>query len=1210
MVRSLWNSTFLIPGPSCLRLQRRSLSAIPTPTLHLSVLSARAGILRCLVTGVLFLLAASGAAAQSTFGTIQGTVTDITGAVIPGATVIVHSLDENFDRKTTTSDAGEFVVADLPAGRYSLVVEHAGFAKATVASTTLSARQDLAIPITLSLAAASTTVEVSAGPAQMNTENGTVADTLQEQTVTQLPMNTRAVSTSPLASLALSPSVVTDSQGNIAVGGATASQVGFSVDGISTANVRSNGALHDAYPSSEGIAETQVTEFNNNAEFAQIGDVTFTTRSGANRWHGSAFEYFQNAALDGTIYGFDSKAPKSFSDFGGSLGGPVILPELSVLRDRTFFFFDYEGNRKTQSAPEQLLVPTFADRQGELTDLVTATNNGSVIDPWTGEAYPGNTITSPFSATATALLNYYPLPNVISTSYYPGAGIAGPAYNYQSLVPIPSSTDGWDLRVDENLTPKQSTYVRYSWKNLLTSEGGSGLTANQFLPNIEAHDQNRSLLASWNYVLRNNLDNEFRFGFTDFTENDTFPMAGSTAIADLGLQGINISSHPTGDAFPTFNFNDGSFSNIGQDRVGTTLSNTMEYSDNLSWTLGKHTLKFGVDARHVLYNALMFFQPSDDYGDFTFSRNTFTNYPFGDLLLGLPQQSFFAITSPQINAFSTQWGLYGQDQWQVTPRLTLNFGLRWELLPPFVESQGDLGSFDPAINSVLVPDKFLASATQSANPAFRTVYTGFLDSFNACEFGQTSAVPHSRASVGCSNVATASQAAVTQGLRELYKLDLDPRIGIALRPFNNDKTVIRAGFGIFTQTTLGPMSFNNAGNPTSNLLTNVNAQPANQPLTATGVPASPAFQFPSTAPVNAQSAVTLGGGSLEQANDPHFRDPQAAQWNLTLERQITPSSVARISYVGMSNYRLPVTVDLNQIPASTIPWDTGATAGAFVDNRAPYQNWTLLMSSENYGQASYEAGVAEFDRRLSHGLLLQANYTLAKNLSDAQGSDAPTVFASEEAYAVEIANRFDIKSDRGNVVATPRNRALISGTWQLPFGSGHVLRGPAFVNHALGGWEMSTVTTLQSGNWLTPTTSPAFDQSNTGMAVRSGGGAIVRPDCGFANPYHSATPGVMFNLAAFAETPEGTGRFGNCGVGTLQGPGMIDMNGGLARTISVHEHYNVRVEATFTNVLNHSNFAPPQTNISNAATFGALTTVLPQGLGGNRTGQLAVRLDF
>ena len=368
----------------CLQLQslmlREQTAAPAKPKL-------RSRVLRDIFMLALVLLAAVWSArAQSTFGSIRGSVADISGAVVPGATVTIHSLDQNFDRQATTNDAGEFLVENLQPGHYSIAVEHPGFSKALVANTQLDARQDLRIPVTLNIAANATTVEVNAEAAALNTENGTVSNTLAQQEVTQLPMNSRAVSSSPLAALAISPSVVTDSQGNIAVGGATSAQVGFSVDGISTANVRSNGALHDAYPSSEGISETKVTAFNNNAEFAQIGDVTFTTKNGTNQWHGSAFEYFQNAGLDATIYDFTFKAPKNFNAFGGSLGGPVVLPHLAALKDRTFFFLDYEGNRKTQSYPEELLVPTAAERAGDLTALVNL-QGAPVNNPFTGTAW-------------------------------------------------------------------------------------------------------------------------------------------------------------------------------------------------------------------------------------------------------------------------------------------------------------------------------------------------------------------------------------------------------------------------------------------------------------------------------------------------------------------------------------------------------------------------------------------------------------------------------------------------------------------------------------------------------------------------------------------------------------------------------------------------------------------------------------------------------
>jgi hypothetical protein len=247
--------------------------------------------------------------AQSTFGSLRGLTVDATGSAVPTAHITVHGLDDNTDHEVASGDDGAFEVESLKPGRYRVTGHKPGFADALVPELTLEARQDLRVTLTFSVASQTQTVEVSAVSEQINTENGTIAGSLQNQQLTELPLNSRAVSTSPLAALALSPAVQYDSQGNISVGGANAAMVGYSVDGISTANVRQNGALQDAYPSSEGIEELKVTAFNNNAEFAQIGDVTFTIKSGTNQFHGSLFEYLQNDAFDAKPLNFSQKAP-------------------------------------------------------------------------------------------------------------------------------------------------------------------------------------------------------------------------------------------------------------------------------------------------------------------------------------------------------------------------------------------------------------------------------------------------------------------------------------------------------------------------------------------------------------------------------------------------------------------------------------------------------------------------------------------------------------------------------------------------------------------------------------------------------------------------------------------------------------------------------------------------------------------------------------
>ena len=1130
--------------------------------------------------------------AQSTFGSIRGTTQDQSGAVLPQVAITLQNVDENTRVVTISDGAGNYLFENLKPAHYRLTGSKEGFAGGVAGEVDLAARQDVRLDLKMAVAATNQVIEVAAEALAVNTENATLTDSKVNTDLTQLPINSRAVSSSPLAALAVAPSVTKDSQGNIAVGGATASQVGFSVDGISTANVRFNGSLQDAYPSLEGIDEMKVTAFNNNAEFAQIGDVTFVTKSGTNELHGSAFEYFQNKDLDATILNFSSKAPKNFNTFGGSLGGPVSIPTLYSGRNMTFFFVDYEGNRKTQSYPEQLLVPTPAERNGDLNALVAASGT-PLINPFTGTGFPNNTIPTGscqycINPVAQALLSYYPLPNA-------NLGVINPSYNYQTLVPIPANSDGVDIRLDQVISPKQQLYARFSAKNAFyTESNNAGVVspANNFLPSDGAKERNRSLVVSHNYSITPTLLNELRFGFTNYDENDTFPIAGATAISQLGLNfdhPVGIASHPTADTFPTFNFADGTITSIGQDRVGPTISSTYQLTDNLTRIEGKHTVRFGVDFRRQRFNSLMYFAPSDDYGQFTFS-GSLTNYSFGDFLIGMPNPSYFAVIGPQMDAHTVHWGVYGQDEWQVNSHLTVNYGLRWELLPPFVESNGDIATFLTSGNNltVVVPDKF--NNFIANNPLLQQINQGFLQGFNACS------LPNKTPSLPCSNVETASQAGLPQGLRNWNWHDFDPRVSIAYRPFSSNNTVIRAGFGIYTMTTLGPMSFNSGIIALSDLLTYNNSV----------TNGAAAFQFPDTSPAGAPA--TLGGGDFEEANNPNWRDPSSAQWNLTLERQLTQNSTLRVSYAGQGGYHLPITIDRNQIPASTTPYTIPNNGYSVVDPRAPFQNWLLLMESESVGNQSYQAGIVEFTHRSSHGLTFQGNYTWAKNISNAQGNDAPSVYASEEPYAVEIANAYNLRYDRGNVAGMPRQHFLLTGAYQLPFGSGQALKGPRYLNAIIGGWTLSTVTTIQTGQWLTPTMPAADDQSNTDMIERTTGGAIARPDCA-GNPTLGQTSAQFYNVSAFALPPTDAGRFGSCGVGVLEGPHMINVDAGLAKRFNLGERAHVRFEATFTNLLNHTNFAPPATSITSPS-FGVLQAALPQGSGGNRTGQLALRVDF
>jgi len=297
-------------------------------------------------------------------------------------------------------------------------------------------------------------------------------------------------------------------------------------------------------------------------------------------------------------------------------------------------------------------------------------------------------------------------------------------------------------------------------------------------------------------------------------------------------------------------------------------------------------------------------------------------------------------------------------------------------------------------------------------------------------------------------------------------------------------------------------------------------------------------------------------------------------------------------------------VNLNQIAPSAQPY----VPSPFVDPRAPFQNWNVLYSLENLGFQNYQAAQVEFNHRVSGGLTIQANYTLAHDISDAQG-DAPIGYGGETAYGLAVVDRYAVGLDRGNVAGARRQRFLFTGTYELPYGKGRRwgANSSRLLDGVFGGWNLNTVTLIETGPYLTPTISPNLDQTNTDP---TDAGSIVRPDLtGNPIPSHQ-TPGNFYNINAFAPTPVGAARIGNAGVGILEGPGTIAVNGGLAKKILIREGLKLRFEATFTNALNHTNFAPPATNVSSPSTFGILTSAQTAEYGGNRTGQLALRIDF
>lgn len=1143
-----------------------------------------------LATIVLF---APWTAGQSTFGEIIGVVKDPGQGLVGAAEVILTNVEENNEHSAVTDADGAFHFVNLKPGHYNLLVKASGFADYRVTSAQLDARQSLRLDVHLKLATSAQTIEVSgeSGPV-INTENGVIGDSKDFQQITNLPVNYRGATTSPLAMLATVPGAQQDANGNVSVGGGLPSQVQYSVDGSSTVNIRQNGALGNMNPSSELISEFKVTQFNNNAEFSQIGDVTISTKSGGDRFHGSVFEYFQNDAFDAEVWNSGDKPHKSYNTFGGSLGGPLTIPGITHGKAKTFFFADFEANRKRYSTPLFLFVPTNAMRTGDFSALSTA-----LMDPFTGQPYPGNKIPSGsqcsnsqdcINPVALNLVNHIPAPNInVSNANF------GSQANYLQQTPTPSDTNGFDLRFDRTLTSKQSMFVRWSWKHLsaqsLTDTALN--TVNNFLPPDQDAEHNNNLIVSHNYLLTDRLVNEARFGLSFWQLNVKFPIQGATAISNLGLTGLDISDHPNAGAFPIFNFSDdsGNFSPIGRDKDGITKSETIQFADNLTWVMGRHTLKFGVDLRHVRYQDLESFGGADDFGAFTFDQGIFTGNAFANLLLGLPTKTYVAQSGPDVHAHTFQTGIYAQDEFRLNSRLTFSYGLRWQALPAFVSDLSNLTAFDIHNGSIIIPvgntprPGFLATIN-SCNPADPTNPSDPCGIPTSADIALgCTPVLGAPANMPCAPVEYANKLGLGPGLRQFYAKNFQPRLGFAYRPFGDNKTVIRGGFGIFTMTNLGQLSFNTTNIDVSVVRTTANSFTNHQP----------AYQFPSVrTPDN--PAIIAGTGDFYQNTLTNYRDPQSAQWNLTVERELIPSLSLRVSYVGMSSYRMSQTVDLNQVePNATSP------------NPRPFLNWGRILSTTNSGHVNYNALQSELNMHARGGLTFQASDVWAKSLGNV-GGDAPTMFNPEIIYGTPVANRFDLAVNRGNMAATRRNRFLLSAVYDLPFGANRkFLSNMNRVSDlALGGWSISTVTLWQTGPFLTSTTSSSYDPGNLNLSYR---GAFQRPDCtGNGNVANHLT-GSMFNINAFNPIP--SGPVGNCGVGILVGPGTSTIAAGLAKSFRLSEQFHLRFEVTFTNLMNHPNFAPPPTNVT-ASSFGIVQSATSAENGGNRAGQLSLRIDF
>jgi Carboxypeptidase regulatory-like domain len=1126
----------------------------------------------CLLMFGILIAGAADAFAQSTFGTVLGTVTDSSGAPVANASVRITNVDEGTTRAAETDARGDYQAVNMKPARYRVEVDAQGFENFKTSEVVLAARQTLRVDASLTVGKLSEDVTVASAGA-IATETQMVASTMGAERILNLPANFRASgSTSPYTLIATLPGVQPDNGNNFSIQGALPSQSQYSVDGISITDTGGNSPLKDAFPSAESLAEIKVQGVGNAAEYGPVGDMTTISKSGTNDLRGTAFWFYQNDALDAKPFGALTKPERTGNDYGVSVGGPLAIPNLYDGHGKTFFFGTFEGLRYPREMTVQNVVPTQAMRDGDL-----SREGVPIIDPRTGAPFAGNRIPSDrISPIAKKFLELYPLPNA-------GATDAQHDANYVRNSANDIESNQYDVRVDHYLSGKQSLFGRYTSKKITTA-----LPKNLVFPSSDESQNFRLFVASHNYAISSHVLNEARVGLTRRQKTTENPFDGRSFTNGLGLIGIG----------PQFPFNGVSEINFSEDTSDVDLDRadgqeeqrTIQIANNLTWSTGRHTMKFGFDYRFLRATSPLGFIGADNYGNFDFS-GAFTGSDFGDFLLGLPSSTSYAIVYQDNDGSASHYALFAQDNFHVGRNLTLEYGVRWEYHPAYEDASGNIGNFDtsvPRSGRVVYP-------TGKEN----LLAPGFLQSFNACPGPNANGAP-------CTPVVSAAEAGLPESLREMDPR-IVPRFGFAYRPFGDDRTVIRGGAGAYVGAILGNVFYSLTGTLQSDVreFTNLDSQ------------GRPVFSWPQVQ--SGGSGITTsdyGTASFRTANDIHYKDPYSVQWNLSVDRYLGANTGLRLSYIGMKTTQLGWAPNLNQMTNST----------NFAVNRPlsdrPFPNWGIIYTRSNGATARYHAFQTEVNRRLSKGIALTSTYTLAKNLSD-NGGPASGGFPGENGGG-RSADLYNRGTEYGNDYATRRHRSITTAVIDLPLGQGRRFLSSAspVVNGLVGGWQMAAILLMQSGPHLTPFYNTGIDPSGSG----SGFSQTQHPDRIGDGRLDNPTRDQWFDTSAFAcpgstvRTPcrigvnpatdrAPIGRFGDAGVGIITGPGTFNLSLGVTKSVPLSGRARVEAGASFTNVLNHVNLADPNMNVGSSS-FGRITSARTAELGGSRTGQITVRVRF
>ncbi|MGH9353298.1 MAG: carboxypeptidase regulatory-like domain-containing protein [Terriglobia bacterium] len=1051
------------------------------------------------------------ARAQTTFGSITGAVTDPSGAAIPGARVTVINQATGSQQRITTDAKGVFNAPDLNPGTYEVQVEAPGFKLQQRKGIALYAHNSVNVDVRLSVGETTTVVQVKAAPPVINTASPTLSYSQTASQLAQAPSTTHLQDTNQYFAL-YTPGVGIDNGGGVYVYGVRPMDTRVSNDGIvemADADGIGGGPIG---PASGSISEVTTMTANASAEYKDPANIIVVTKSGTNQFHGDINYDWNGSALNARNF-FSSTVPfNNFNDFSGSIGGPIK-------KNKLFFFADYEGLRSHGQSVLNADVPLPAWRNGDFSGL-----SQTIVNPFTGQAFQGNKISPNLISRVSQNIQsfFFPLPNFGPPGLQSG--------NWRDLLPSTSDSNTGDGRIDYNIGSGDRVFGRFTYHaNNAHEVNGGDLPAAIYNVNRPT----TSAFLSWTHVFSPTLLNEFRTGVSRNNEVEGPALVGSDVLKQIGLEGINAPVGLPGQ--PIIGITGISNTNAHSGPVHN-LETNFQWVDDVSWTKGPHFFKFGADI--IRDQVTGFFNSNSVYGDLSFT-GVYSGSPYADFLLGIPQTSSENALPPVPYFRGTLWSFYAQDQYKATRRLTLNYGLRYELDGPYYDKNGAIYSFDPTNLSIVVPQKGLSMVS----PLFPKT------------------IP----------VITAQQAGYpATTLLKYQKFNFYPRIGVAYQLTADGKTAIRAGYGIYSNTFYSAVV--QKGGPFAGSESFDNSITGGVPL----------ISFP--------NPFSAGGkaGSFQNVSaiNPNVSVPYTQQWNVTLERQFGEFGIA-ISYIGSHAVDLPYLRNLNQPAPSTTPF---TKSRYLLSSKFSRIGWI-----ENGANEEYNALQVSAMKTVGRNLTLNSGWTWARDLTDQ--TDV------KDAYNTSIIqNQFDRAAEWGNNPYTPTQHFYAVAVYALPVGSGqYFLKSlPPVANEILGGWRVSGIALAQTGLWFTPSFS-GFDPSNTntkggrpdavaGVPLYPANRSITE----WFNPAAFRIPGCPDSTPACSK-PADVGAFGNAALYQLEAPPLDNLDLGLFKDFRITESKTLQFEALFSDALNHPHFGFPSANISSPKTVGQITSTI----GGN-----------